>query len=126
MILRVVPLYAAVMALLFVLLSVNVIRGRRSQRIPLGVAGSTELERRVRVQANFAEYAPFALLLLAMADIRGAPAALLHLLCLGLLIGRVAHAWGVSQTVEDYRFRVAGMGATLTVIIGAAILLMLG
>lgn len=117
----VVPLYAALLALLFVLLSVRVIGARRSGGIALGVAGDAGLERRVRVQANFAEYVPLALLLLAMAELRGVSAAfLLHPLCLCLLLGRLAHAWGVSRTPENYRYRVAGMAGTLTAIVGGA------
>ena len=78
----------------------------------------------MRVHANFAEYVPFALLLLAMAEARGAWAPLLHTAGVGLVAGRVAHAWGVSRTPEDFRFRVAGMVATLTVIgCGAALIL---
>lgn len=122
----IVPHYAAVLALLFVLLSVNVIKARRQHGVAIGTAGNSGLERPVRVQANFAEYAPFALLLLAMAEIRGAPALVLHLLCACLLLGRVAHAWGVSRPDEDLRFRVAGMGATFTAIAGAALALLLG
>ena len=120
---RVVPIYAALLALLFVALSANVIRARQSYRIALGTAGNADLERKVRVHANFAEYVPLALLLLAIADSRGAPAPLLHLLGVALLAGRLAHAWGVSQAVEDERFRVAGMGATFTVIVVAALTL---
>lgn len=124
--LTIVPHYAASLALLFVLLSVNVIRGRREHKIAIGVSGQGDLERRVRVHANFAEYAPFALLLIAMAEIRGAPSLVLHLLCVSLLLGRVSHAWGVSRPDEDFRFRVAGMGATFTAIAGAALTLLLG
>jgi len=124
--LAIVPHYAALLALLFVLLSVNVIRARRRHRVAIGTAGNSGLERPVRVQANFAEYAPFALLLLAMAEIRGAPALVLHLLCASLLAGRVLHAWGVSRPDEDVRFRIAGMGATFTAIAGAALALLLG
>ena len=122
----IVPYYASLLALLFVLLSVNVIRARRLHKVGIGVAGNSDLERPVRVQANFAEYAPFALLLLAMAEIRGAPPLLLHPLCACLLLGRIAHAWGVSRPNEDFRFRVAGMGATFTAIAGAALTLLLG
>ena len=120
------PYYAALLALLFVSLSVNVIKARRRHKVAIGVAGNSDLERPVRVQANFAEYAPFALLLIAMAEIRGAPPFLLHLLCVCLLLGRAAHAWGVSRPREDFRFRVAGMGTTLTAIAGAALTLLLG
>ena len=124
--LAIVPYYAALLALLFVFLSVNVIKARRRHKVAIGVAGNSDLERPVRVQANFAEYAPFALLLIAMAEIRGAPSPVLHLLCMCLLLGRMSHAWGVSRPDEDLRFRAAGMGATFTAIAGAALALLLG
>ncbi|MBD0275544.1 MAG: MAPEG family protein [Acetobacteraceae bacterium] len=122
----IVPYYAAVLALLFVFLSVNTIRGRREHRIALGVSGNSDLERRVRVHGNFAEYAPFALFLIAMAEVRGAPPLVVHALCLSLVFGRLAHAWGVSRTDEDFRFRVAGMAATFATIGGAALAILLG
>ena len=65
--LAIVPRYAAILALLFVFLSLAVIRARREQRVAIGVRAEGGLERRVRVHGNFAEYAPFALLLLTMA-----------------------------------------------------------
>lgn len=63
MILHIVPSYAAALALLFILLSANVIRGRGQHKVALGSGGMPNLERRVRVHANFAEYVPFTLLL---------------------------------------------------------------
>ena len=124
--LTVVPLYAAALSVLFVVLSIRVIRMRRTRRIALGVAGDAELERRVRVQGNFVEYVPLALVLLTMAELRGAPPFLLHALCLCLLAARASHAWGVSHTPENYRYRVAGMVGTFTAIVGTALLLVLG
>jgi uncharacterized membrane protein YecN with MAPEG domain len=124
--LRIVPYYAAVLALLFVLLSVNVIRGRREQQVAIGAPPGGDLLRRIRVHGNFAEYVPFALLLLAMAETRGARPPILHALCVCLLLGRFVHAWGVSRPVEDYRFRIAGMAATFTAIGGAALAPILG
>ena len=126
MALAIVPYYAAVLALVFVALSVNVIKGRRERRVAIGASGAGDLERRVRVHGNFAEYAPFALLLIAMAELRGTPPLLLHALCASLLLGRLAHAWGVSRTDEDLWFRVAGMAATFAAIAGAALALLLG
>ncbi len=111
---------------LFVLLSINVIEGRRAQRVAIGVSEAGDLERRVRVHGNFAEYVPFALLLTATAELRGAAPVVLHGLCASLLLGRLAHAWGVSRTDEDLRFRVAGMAATFAAIGGAALTIVLG
>jgi len=121
--LAIVPVYAAILGLLFVALSLAVINQRRAGRVAIGVSGDSELERRVRVHGNFAEYTPLALLLLAMAEWRGAPALLLHLLCLMLVIGRATHAWGVSHADEDFRFRTAGMIATFMTIIVTALTL---
>ncbi len=121
----IVPVYAALLALLFVMLSLSVVRQRRSGRVAIGTAGDRELERRVRVHGNFAEYTPLALLLLAMAEFRGAPALLLHGLCLCLLLGRASHAWGVSHLDEDLRFRVAGMIATFATLIAASLTLLM-
>jgi uncharacterized membrane protein YecN with MAPEG domain len=50
---------------------------------------------------------------------------IIHLLCLLLIAGRVARAYGVSQENEDHRFRVAGMSLTFTAI-GLSALLLLG
>jgi uncharacterized membrane protein YecN with MAPEG domain len=112
-------LYASLLAFLFVFLSVRVIRTRRGAHVALGDGGDRLLLRRMRVQANFAEYVPLALILIGLAESLGAPAALLHGLGTGLVAGRASHAFGVSRDPEDFRFRVAGMGATLTIILAA-------
>lgn len=122
----IVPVYAALLAILFVALSVRVIGARRAGRIAIGSGGDAGLERRMRVQANFAEYVPFALLLLALAELRGASGLVLHGLCIVLLLGRCAHAWGVSNPREDLRFRMVGMIATFSVILLSALLLLGG
>lgn len=114
-------LYASFLAFLFVFLSVRVIRVRRGAQIALGDGGDRLLLRRMRVQANFAEYVPLALVLMGLSESLGAPAFLLHILGTALAAGRLSHAYGVSREPEDYRFRVAGMGATLSVILAAAV-----
>jgi uncharacterized membrane protein YecN with MAPEG domain len=115
-------LYAALLALLFVLLSVRVIGLRRAVRIGLGDGGDTALLRRVRVHANFAEYVPLCLVLIALAESLRAPAVLLHAMGVLLLAARLSHAHGVSRQPETFRFRVAGMVGTLTVLGSAAAL----
>ena len=55
-------LYAALLTPLFVILSVRVIALRRANGAALGDGGNPVLLRRIRVQANFAEYAPLALI----------------------------------------------------------------
>ena len=107
--LYVTPIYAALLALLFVFLSLRTIRLRRRHRVALGDGDNPELRRAMRAHANFAEYVPFALLLVYFVERDGAHLALVHALGLALLAGRLLHAWGVSQPREDFRFRVTGM-----------------
>jgi uncharacterized membrane protein YecN with MAPEG domain len=124
--LRITPCYAAVLALLFVLLSARVISARRTSRVVLGSGDDPGLERRVRVHGNFAEYVPLALLLLGMAELRGAGPILLHGLGLTLVGARVLHALGLSRTPEDLRLRTVGMAGTFTVLTVTALLLLVG
>ena len=118
------PFYAAVIALLFVALSVRTLRLRRQFRVAIGPGSEPLLIRAMRVHANFAEYVPLALLLMFFAEMTVGNATLVHALGLLLLIGRSMHAWGVSQVEEDYRYRVAGMAMTFTVIITASVVLL--
>jgi uncharacterized membrane protein YecN with MAPEG domain len=114
-------LWAALLAPVYLWLSLRVIGLRRRLKVGIGTGGQPAIERAMRAQANFAEYVPFALLLLALAEAGGAPSAIIHALGAALLAGRIAHGWGITRDKEDFRFRVAGMGATFTVIICAAI-----
>lgn len=114
--------YASLLAFLFLLLSVRVISQRREARVEIGFGESRELLRRSRVHANFAEYVPMALLLLAFAESLKAPGAALHALGLALLAGRLVHAYGLSQTPHILKLRVLGMWLTLGVIGLAALL----
>lgn len=110
-------LYASLLALLFVVLSVRVIRYRRGNRISLGDAGDAELLQRMRAHANCGEYAPVALILLLMAELNGAPAVALHVLGLMLLGGRVVHAIGFAQVPVNMNMRVGGMALTFLMIV---------
>ncbi len=114
------PIYASLVALLFVLLSLRVIVARRQSSVPLGDGGDPILLRRLRAHGNFAEYAPLVIVLMALAELQGGASITLHAIGLLLLGGRLIHAFGVSQEPENYRLRVAGMALTFTALmIGA-------
>lgn len=123
---KITALYAGLLALLFVGLSVQVIRQRLARMVSLGDGGDAELSRRVRVHGNFAEYVPLALILIALAETLGAPALLLHALGLATLAGRASHAWGLSPANSMQALRTVGMILTFaTLIVGAATCLVL-
>jgi|KBSSwiStaDraftv2_1062776.scaffolds.fasta_scaffold891719_1 uncharacterized membrane protein YecN with MAPEG domain len=75
----------------------------------------------MRVQANFADYVPLSLLLLAFAELQGRPVWLIHTLCAVLVVGRLVHGYGVSQVKEDFRLRVVGITLTFAVLVAAAL-----
>lgn len=109
-------LYASLLALIFLALSIRVIGFRRVVRIGLGDGGDSALLRRVRVHANFAEYVPLCLILIGLAESLRAPPILLHGLGGLLLAARISHAYGVSRQPETFAWRVSGMVGTLTAI----------
>ncbi|KIC43513.1 membrane-associated proteins in eicosanoid and glutathione metabolism [Ruegeria sp. ANG-R] len=115
------PIYAALIAFLFVALSVNVILQRRRGKISVGDHGDKAMIKAMRTQANCAEYAPFALLLIAMTELQGAGGWLVNLLGLMLLAGRVLHAYGFGKTPQTIILRQIGMGLTFVAILVAAI-----
>lgn len=119
-------LYAALLALIFVVLSVKVIGKRRQFMIGIGNNGEMALERAIRVHGNFAEYVPFALLLMFLAEYSGLAAHYVHTLGIILIMGRLSHAFGVQQIKEPLKFRVFGMLLTFTVLLlsAAAILVL--
>ena len=114
--------YASLLAALFLLLSIRVIGWRRIHRVELGDGDNRELLRRMRVHANFAEYVPFTLLLMALAESMAPPHPLLHLVGLVLVAGRILHAYGLSQTPHILRYRVWGMQLTFTALGIAALM----
>lgn len=81
---------------------------------------SAALLRAIRAHGNFAEYAPFGLLLIAACERLGVPRVLLHALGVSLAVGRLAHAFGLSKESEAYAFRVTGMALTFTSYLVAA------
>lgn len=122
----IVPAYAAVLGLMFVAISFRVANTRRTMRIGLGTGGDRQLERYIRVQGNFAEYVPLALILLTFLEMQAWPAWLVHTLCALLLVARAVHALGVAREPEDIRFRVTGMVTTLSILIATSVLLLAG
>ena len=121
MTLAITPLYGGLIGLLFVFLSFRVIFQRRSAKVSMGDGEDKELRKRIRVQGNCAEYAPIGLVLLAMAEVQGAPGWVVHLLGLTLLAGRIIHAYGVGRTPQVFLLRQVGMLMTFFMLVVTAL-----
>lgn len=111
------PVYASLLALMFVALSVHVVRIRRRERIPSADDGNDALARAIRVQGNFAEYIPLSLLLLGWFESGGGNALMVHLLGVSLIAGRLLHAYSLlyeEPKLRRYANRIRGMVLTFT------------
>jgi len=91
-------LYAALCALLILVLSLRIVVLRRRLRIGIGDGGDAGLSRAIRAQANAIEYVPLLLVMLLIAENNGAGVAFLHACGAGLLVARVLHAIGLSAS----------------------------
>ena len=118
-------IYAALLGLLFMALSVNVVRTRRSTRVNLGAGDDPLLERRIRAHGNFAEYTPIALLLIAFIETTGGAPEIIHGLGLTLLVARLMHGIALTSLTLRPVFRTGGMVLTLAVVAVTAIGLLL-
>lgn len=115
-------LYGSLSGVFLFILTVRVIRLRYRHRIDIGDGGNRDLARAVRVHGNFTESVPLALLLILTVALLGYSAWVVHALGVALIAGRVAHALGLATRTGPSLGRVAGMGLTFLVLLGAAAL----
>ena len=110
-------LYVALTSLLFIGLSYRVSAQRKRSKVSLGTGDDPALEKAVRIQANLAEYAPVALLLMLVYELNGGAIWLLHFTGAVFVIGRVLHAQGLASSTGTSVGRFSGVLATWSVVV---------
>jgi uncharacterized membrane protein YecN with MAPEG domain len=114
-------LYAGLLGILMLILAFRVVAVRRVTSIGLGDGGDALLLSRIRIHGNAAEYVPLALILMLILELNGGSARWLHVLGIALLVGRVAHVQGLSQSTGTSAGRFVGNILTWSVIMIAAV-----
>jgi uncharacterized membrane protein YecN with MAPEG domain len=109
------PLYAGLLAFWFLLLSVRVVNHRR-RGVSLGDGGDPKMLRVIRGHANFAEYVPLALLLMAILELSRISIYVLHALGLTLLVARLLHGYALSFARQFQFGRFWGAALTFVVL----------
>ena len=117
-------LYAALLGLMLIAVSIRVVRLRVKHKVNLFDGGVEELGQAIRVQGNFIEYVPLAIILMAAVELGGAPAWAMHGFGGGLFVGRLLHAQGLYQTSGPSFGRIVGV-ITTWALIGVAALYVL-
>ena len=121
---KITGLYAALVALLIMVLAVRVVLYRRSAKVGLGDGNNPDLLQCIRVHANAVEYVPLYLLLMLILELNQTLPILIHVFGIVLVVARLLHAWGVSRHSGISPGRALGAGLTVLMIILMALLLL--
>lgn len=115
-------LVAGLHGLLLLALLWPVVRLRRGRRVGLGDGGDRELLRRIRVHANFIEYVPMLLVLLALLELAGLDGRVVGALGVVLFVARLMHAQGLGSSEGVSTGRFWGTLMTWIVLLAASVL----
>ncbi len=121
MVLPITAFYASLLGLCYLYLSLLVIGVRRSARISLGDGGNEDLRRLGRAHGNFSEYVPITLILIACFEANFGQAWVIHVFALGLLFGRLLHAFGIRHHEGASWQRLVGMLLTFAALLMSAV-----
>ncbi|MGO1693534.1 MAG: MAPEG family protein [Marinobacter sp.] len=125
MIVPVTGVFAAVLGILLVVLSAQVVKFRLKYNKGIGVTEDRDFQVAIRAHANLVEYAPLGLIMLAIAELNGVASGLIYWTGMALVAGRILHAWGmINGKGETHKARALGMVLTWLAILAAAVLLL--
>jgi uncharacterized membrane protein YecN with MAPEG domain len=111
---------AGICGILFIILSALVVQIRFNNGISVGDQGNNKLHIRIRSQANFAEYVPLALILMATIESSGGSELWLKIAGTVLVLSRVLHAIGMPMKAPN-PFRIVGVLGTFALIISLSV-----
>ena len=115
-------LYAGILGLMLVVLLVRVVRLRMKNRVGLGDGDFPDLRQAIRVHGNFTETVPFALLILFLMEMSELPDLLLHGYGVLLVVLRLLHAQGLTQSATTSFGRFYGtLGTSILIATGSLI-----
>ncbi len=117
-------IYAALAALLVLVLALRISQTRHANKVGIGDGGDRELIKRIRAHANALENLPMALLLLLLLELNQTRPAWLHGLGILLILARVAHAVGLSRSSGYSVGRFGGTALTWLLMLGMSLLLL--
>ena len=109
---QMVAFYAAINALLMLILGMLVVRARVKTRTEIGDGGNPDMVGPLRAHANNTEYVPMAIVLLLVMYSLGSNVIVIHVVGGTLTLGRLLHAFGLSRNVGTSVGRFAGMVLT--------------
>jgi uncharacterized protein len=115
-------LYAGILALIIIAMGANVTYHRFKYHVSVGDGGNAVLRRMIRIHGNAVETIPIALLLMALYELDGGSAGVLHTAGLVLIAGRLLYA--VPMWIDEglSMVRATGVVSTCVTTVGLALL----
>lgn len=113
-------LYAAILAVLMIWLSIQVIKQRRKAQVKYADGGVDALTIARSAHSNAVDYVPITLILMALLEHNGAQLWMIHLFGIAFVVGRVLHAKGI--LADRLKGRVSGMKLTFAVMAALVVL----
>ena len=122
MILPITLTIAGAAALLNIWLARRVGQMRLAHKVSIGDGGNEALIARMRAQANFIEYTPFVLILIALIELAEGSRLWLWFVGVAYILARIAHGFGMDRPRPDpLRLRTIGIIATALILFGLAL-----
>jgi len=90
---------------------------RTSENVSVGDGGNEKVIRRMRAQANFTEYTPFVLILIALIEAATGTTTWLWVVMAAYMLARIGHAFGMDGLRSA---RATGIVVTMLVMVGLA------
>ena len=105
--------YALPLIAIWFALWIGVTSSRSASNTSIGDAGNMELLQKIRRHGNFIEWVPFVLVLMVLAELQGAGSLWLHGAGVLLVIGRIAHPFGLTIGNAGHPLRYVGNGTNI-------------
>ena len=112
-------LYAGILGLISFVLAFQAGRLRGKTKISIGDGGNQELLLAMRRHANFIEFVPLTLILIALLEMNGVAALAIHALGAALVIFRIFHATGLKATISGAGRAIGALGSTLVLAVAS-------
>ena len=123
--LTITPMYAALLGIILLVLSIRVVAVVRAKgNVLYGDGGNPDYTTVVRAQANFIEYVPLIIILIGFAEAGGTSDTWIHAMGAGLVVGRVLHPMGLKNDPGINVFRFIGTNLTWITLLAASILVL--
>jgi uncharacterized protein len=115
--------YVLPLIIIWAILWMRVTATRSESKTSIGDGGSPELLQKIRQHGNFIEWVPFVLVLMILAEAQGAAKLWLHAAGGLLLLGRLAHPFGLKIDNAGHPLRYLGNAPNLLAVVILAVAL---